>query len=81
MDTAILVTNGSEQAVQLPREYRFKGEKVYLKRMGNAVVLIPEETPEENTWNSLLESSDMFTEDFMEDRNQPAQQERSELFE
>jgi antitoxin VapB len=41
MDTAKLFENGKSQAVRLPKEYRFHGNKVYIKKLGNAVVLIP----------------------------------------
>ena len=67
MDTAELFQNGNSQAVRLPKEYRFKGTKVYIKRMGNAVVLIPEH----DSWQSLRESLDLFSSDFMEQREQP----------
>ena len=42
MDSAKLFQNGKSQAVRLPKAYRFHGSKVYIKRMGNAIVLIPE---------------------------------------
>ena len=42
MKTARLFKNGQSQAVRLPKEYRFAGDKVLIKRVGNAVVLLPE---------------------------------------
>lgn len=42
MDTAKLFQNGKSQAIRLPKNYRFRGSKVYIKKMGNAVILIPE---------------------------------------
>ncbi|MDP2823524.1 MAG: AbrB/MazE/SpoVT family DNA-binding domain-containing protein [Sulfuritalea sp.] len=39
--TARLFKNGSSQAVRLPKEYRFEGEEVAIRRMGDAVVLLP----------------------------------------
>ncbi len=35
MKTAKLFTNGRSQAVRLPKEFRFEGSLVYIKRMGN----------------------------------------------
>ena len=35
MDTAKLFLNGQSQAVRLPKDYRFQGNRVYLKRLGN----------------------------------------------
>ncbi len=77
MDSAKLFRNGKSQAVRLPKEYRFRGSKVYLKRMGNAVVLIPEDA----FWQPLLESLDMFSDDFMAERDQPPEQTREAVFE
>ncbi|PDW04608.1 type II toxin-antitoxin system antitoxin VapB [Candidatus Viridilinea mediisalina] len=67
MDTAKLFQNGKNQAVRLPKEYRFHGSKVYLKRMGNAVMLIPEK----ESWDPLIESLALFSDDFMAERDQP----------
>jgi antitoxin VapB len=50
------------------------GEEVLVKRVGNAVVLIPEN----DSWSVLLASLDMF-EDFPEERIQPHDTEREEL--
>lgn len=77
MDTAKLFRTGKSQAVRLPKAYRFDGSKVYLKRVGNAVVLIPEE----NSWDPLIESLRMFSDDFMDERGQPPIQYREALFE
>ena len=41
MVTAKLFQNGQSQAVRLPKTYRFKGDKVIVKRVGDAVVLLP----------------------------------------
>ena len=67
METARLFQHGKSQAVRLPEEFRFHGDKVYFKRVGRAVVLLPYDTP----WESLIDSVNHFSEDFMLDRNQP----------
>ncbi len=38
---AKLFTNGRSQAVRLPREYRFEGKEVAIRREGQAVILEP----------------------------------------
>lgn len=76
MDTAKIFRSGNSQAIRLPKAYRFEGKKVYLKRVGNALLLIPEE----DAWNSLIESVYQFSDDFMVEREQPEQQEREDLF-
>jgi antitoxin VapB len=72
MQTAKIFINGRSQAVRLPKEYRLKGEDVYIKKIGNMVILIPKDNP----WSSLITSLDQFTDDYMEDRSQPAQKNR-----
>lgn len=76
MDTAKLFTNGGSQAVRLPKEYRFDGTEVFVKRIGRAIVLIPHEEP----WQLLIDSLAEFPDDFMESRDQPETQEREALF-
>lgn len=77
MATAKLFKNGRSQAVRLPKEFRFDGEEVYIKKVGQAVVLLPRE----DSWRTLYESIEDFSEDFMAERNQPTdQQEREPLF-
>lgn len=77
METAKLFQNGKSQAVRLPKEFRFHGDKVFIKRMGNAVILLPYE----RGWDTLVESLTHFSDDFMTDRQQPPEQERESAFE
>ena len=76
MKTAKLFLNGQSQAVRLPKEYRFEGEKVFIKKMGKATVLFPVDNP----WEPLFNSLDKFSSDFMETRAQPKQQDREDIF-
>ena len=77
MKTAKLFQNGQSQAVRLPKEFRFEGDEVFIKKSGSAVVLIPLV----NSWDSLVGSLDKFTKDYMADRDQPKQQKREAVFE
>ena len=66
MMTAKLFTNGRSQAVRLPKEFRFEGNEVGIKKIGDIVLLIPNN----NDWSGFIESINMFSDDFMEfDRN------------
>ncbi len=76
MKTAKLFQNGRSQAVRLPKEYRFEGDEVFVKKVGNAVILLPGV----NSWEPLFASLSQFSDDFMETRNQPEQQKREALF-
>jgi len=75
MQTAKIFINGRSQAVRLPKEFRFSGNDVYIKKLGNIVLLIPKDDP----WASLADSLDQFTDDYMETRDQPPQQSRKSL--
>ncbi len=77
MQTAKLFQNGQSQAVRLPKEFRFSGDQVYIKRVGNAVVLLPYTEP----WDALIESLDLFSDDFLAERNEPPPQVREAVFE
>ena len=76
METAKLFQNGKSQAVRLPKEFRFGSDRVYIKRIGNAVILIPYQSP----WETLIESLPQFSADFMGKRIQPPAQKREDAF-
>lgn len=73
MKTAKLFLNGRSQAIRLPKEYRFEGEEVYVKKFNNIVMLFPKNDP----WAPMIDSLDKFTSDFMEERDQPKLQKRA----
>ena len=77
METGKLFQNGQSQAVRLPKKYRFEGDKVIIKRLGNAIVLLPYE----DSWATLLDSLEKFSDDFMAERQQPELQARESAFE
>lgn len=76
MQTAKVFPNGRSQAVRLPKEFRFDSDEVYVTRLGSAVVLLPKTA----SWDVLFDSLDGFSEDFMDDRAQPAQEVRDSPF-
>ena len=67
MNTAKLSTDGTHQIVILPKDFQMTGTEVYIQKVGNAIVLIAKDNP----WQSLFESLEQFSEDFMTTRNQP----------
>ena len=76
MERAKLFQAGRSQAVRLPKEFRFNGTEVYVKRVGRAVVLLPMD----DAWDSLAQSLDRFSGDFMNERDQPLDQPRGNPF-
>ena len=75
MNTAKLSMTDDTQTVTLPKEYQFSGTEVYIKKIGNSVVLISKDNP----WQTLFDSLNLFSDDFMETREQPHLEEREEL--
>jgi len=75
--TAKLFMNGHSQAVRLPKEFRFDGNEVEIRQVGESVVL----TPLVNRWKAMFDKLDelRISEDFMAERDQPAEQERPAL--
>jgi antitoxin VapB len=72
MKTAKLFKNGRSQAVRLPKEFQFNGNDVFIKKINNIVMLFSKNDP----WAPLINSLDQFSDDFIEERNQPAVNER-----
>jgi antitoxin VapB len=58
---------GRSQAVRLPKEYRVTGDSVYVKRLGNSIVLIPKTS---DRWAGLFAALDEFPRDFVLERRQ-----------
>jgi antitoxin VapB len=76
MDTAKLFWTGRSQAVRLPKDFRFAGEKVRIRRHGNAVVLEP--VAEDWSWLDVL--AGQLDEDFVQGvQERPAPQERAAI--
>lgn len=71
-ETINILNDLGSQAIRLPDKYKIDDDKVYVKRVGNALYLIPFHNP----WQNLIESLDKFTPDFMEERNQSDNQTR-----
>ena len=64
MLTAKVFENGRSQAVRLPKEYRFHCDEVMVNKIGDVVVILPKNSK----WDSFITAIDMFSDDFMVDR-------------
>lgn len=60
------------QAINIPPSLKINDDKVYIKKIGNVLYLIPFHNP----WQNLMDSLNEFTPDFMENRSQPPEQTR-----
>ena len=63
MMMAKIFENGRSQAVRLPKECRFDSDHVYVNRIGDMVILVPDT----DSWGTFIRALDMFSEDFMQD--------------
>ncbi|MCL2654432.1 MAG: type II toxin-antitoxin system VapB family antitoxin [Coriobacteriia bacterium] len=59
MMTAKLFQNGKSQAVRLPKEYRFARDEVCIRKVGDLVVLFPQD----RAWDIFMQGIDTFTDD------------------
>ena len=71
-ETVDIQNNKGEQAIRIPESLKINDSKVYIKKMGNCLYIIPYHQP----WQSLIDSLQQFSPDFMEDRDQPLSQNR-----
>ncbi len=76
MQSAKIFENGRSQAVRLPKEYRFNDSEVIINKIGDIVLLMPKD----NKWNGLLQSLNLFSDDYLENgRIQYDEQKRDSL--
>jgi antitoxin VapB len=76
METAKLFWSGRSQAVRLPKDFRFRGKEVGIRRRGSAVIL----EPLADDWGWLDAIAGKLDDDFVQAVNeQPEPQERPAL--
>lgn len=64
--------NGRSQAIRLPKEFRFDVDEVFIKKVGNELII----TAVEPSWDAFFDMPSAFGDDFMEDRGDAPAQER-----
>ncbi|MEM9161584.1 MAG: type II toxin-antitoxin system VapB family antitoxin [Cyanobacteria bacterium P01_F01_bin.4] len=69
---AKIFMNGSSQAVRLPKEFRFPGSTVYIRRQGDEVIL----SPNPPSWDNFFETPSAFGDDFLSERDNTLPQTR-----
>jgi antitoxin VapB len=74
MMTAEIINEKDFQIFKIPNDFKINDSKVYLKKIGNSLYLIPFHNP----WQSFFDSLDKFSDDFMNERQQAEQ--KRELF-
>jgi antitoxin VapB len=74
MSVAKLFTHGGSQAVRLPKEFRFEGTEVHVRRVGNEVVLSARAPADLQT---MLDALEGFEPGMRVEREQPGPQRRT----
>jgi len=75
MQTAKLFQNGNSQAVRLPKECRFEGAEVGIRRVGEVVMLFPRD----KAWDIFMQGVNGFSDDFNVERLDDVPADREEL--
>lgn len=75
MEKTKIFKSGNSQAIRLPKKFRLEGEEVYIKKVGDSLLILPQNS----AWTSMIESLNRFSPDFMEDRIQPSFDSREDL--
>ena len=69
---AKIFMNGRSQAIRLPKEFRFEGDEVYVRKMGSDVII----SAQKPTWDDFFNQKSAFGNNFLIDRDDSAPQER-----
>jgi antitoxin VapB len=72
MERAKIFWSGRSQAVRLPKDFRFEGDEVRIRRHGNAVIL----EPMTNDWAWLDAIAERLDKDFIEGATGQAEQQQ-----
>lgn len=73
MNTAKVFKSGNSQAVRIPKEYKIEEDELFINKIGNTIILFPQNDP----WKLFRESLAEFSDDFLIDgRKQPVMQKR-----
>ena len=76
MKTVKVFKSGNSQALRIPKEFQIKESELVIKKIGNTIILFPQNDP----WKLFNSSLEEFSDDFFADgRNQPKMQKRKEL--
>jgi antitoxin VapB len=74
-ETIDIKSKRGSQAIRIPKRMKIDDDKVYLKKVGNSLFIIPFHNP----WQNMIDSIDSFTPDYMDSREQPQNQQRESL--
>jgi antitoxin VapB len=59
-------TQNNLHDIKIPEKFKINDDKVYIKKTGNVIYIIPFH----NAWESMIDATNKFSDDFMEKREQ-----------
>jgi antitoxin VapB len=62
-----IIVKKEKSRILIPDDMEIDDDQLYLKKIGNTLYVIPFHDP----WQSLIESVEDFSEDFLNEQNQP----------
>ena len=65
-------TQNDFQDIKIPGKFKIDDNKVYIKKTGNVIYIIPYH----NAWDSMFDAINNFSDDYINYRNQPLNQTR-----
>jgi len=68
MTTTKVFQNGNSQALRIPQEMRTTNKEFYIAKVGNVYIAYPADDP----WMPTRQAIGAFSDDFMEERQQPS---------
>ena len=74
--TAKIFMNGRSQAVRLPKQFRFKTDEVFIKKIGSEIIL----SPRPRSWDDFFTKTDIPSDDFMSHPRELPAQMRENIF-
>lgn len=63
MDTVRVQYDGNFQTINIPDNYKFSTDELFIHKIGNVIMLLPKN----DQWAGVFMGLDMFSDDFMED--------------
>lgn len=67
MPTAQILRDPDGQTLRLPKDFQFAEDEVLISKIGDIVLMCPRS----RGWEAMARSVDLFSDDYMESRDQP----------
>ena len=72
IQVAKIFMNGRNQAVRLPKEFRFNCDEVYIRKHKGEVIM----SPKKPSWDNFFDQKSAFSDDYLNEREDTLPQDR-----